>query len=282
MSLPVTIYTPESPLRNPTRLVGEMFRDLKASRELAWRLFVRNIRAQYRQSLLGYIWAFLPPIATSLAFMYLNSQSIVNVGDTGMPYPAFVLIGTTLWQTFVDSINAPIKMVQTSRAMLTKINFPREALLLAGCGEVVFNFLIRSLIVLVAMIWFHIVPTAAIALAPVGFLALMAFGTMVGLLLTPAGILYQDIGRGLTIVTSFWMLLTPVVYPASRNGAAAFLAKWNPVSPLVTTTRDWLTGGQMAHIPAFILVTVVSIVLLLCGWVLYRLALPHLISRIGN
>ena len=40
--LPTTVYTPESPLRQPLTLLGDMVRDLLASRELAWRLYVRD------------------------------------------------------------------------------------------------------------------------------------------------------------------------------------------------------------------------------------------------
>ena len=38
----LTVYTPESELRSPGRLLRAMFRDLLASRELAWRLLVRD------------------------------------------------------------------------------------------------------------------------------------------------------------------------------------------------------------------------------------------------
>ena len=53
------VYTPESQIRHPLKLLKSMIFDLKASRELAWRLFVRNISALYRQTALGYFWAFL-------------------------------------------------------------------------------------------------------------------------------------------------------------------------------------------------------------------------------
>ena len=76
--LPVIIYTPESQMRSPRRLIRDMFRDLKASSELAWRLFIRDIAAQYRQSLLGVFWAFLPPIVMGLIFIILQSKKIVN------------------------------------------------------------------------------------------------------------------------------------------------------------------------------------------------------------
>jgi lipopolysaccharide transport system permease protein len=61
-----------------------MGRDLLASRELAWRLLVRNLSAQYRQSWLGYAWAFLPPLFTTAIWVFLQSQQVLGVGDTGM------------------------------------------------------------------------------------------------------------------------------------------------------------------------------------------------------
>src|ERR1051326_8604245 len=140
----LTIYTPESPLRHPARLAREMWRDLAGSRELAWRLFIRDTSAIYRQSFLGYLWAFLPPIATTLTFTFLNSQSILNIGATPIPYAAFVMIGTLLWQTFLDALNSPLRAVNASRAMLTKVNFPREALILSGTADVVFNTVVRA------------------------------------------------------------------------------------------------------------------------------------------
>jgi lipopolysaccharide transport system permease protein len=116
-----------------------MWRDLVASRELAWRLMVRDISAQYRQSLLGIFWAFLPPIAMAVVFVILHSRKLINISDTEIPYPAFAMFGTVLWQVFVDSLNAPLKTVTTAKAMLAKINFPKEALVLSAMGQTLFN-----------------------------------------------------------------------------------------------------------------------------------------------
>ena len=145
-NLPLVVYTPESQMRSPGRLVRSMWQDLKASRELAWRLFVRDISALYRQSLLGVFWAFLPPIVMGLAFIILQSKKVVNFGETDIPYPVFVLVGTTLWQVFTESLNAPLKSVTTAKPMLAKINFPREALIVSAFYQVLFNLLIKSLV----------------------------------------------------------------------------------------------------------------------------------------
>ena len=157
--------TPDSALRHPWRLLREMFRDLLASRELAWRLFVRDISAKYRQSMLGYVWAFLPPVVATLTFSLLNRSGVLATGETGIPYPAYVMIGTLLWQVFADAINSPIKTVTASKAMLAKINLPREAILLSGVLEVLFNFLIRLVLLVILFICYGIVPPATAPLA---------------------------------------------------------------------------------------------------------------------
>lgn len=279
--LPEVVYTPDSQLRRPRELVCSMVSDLLASRELAWRLFVRNISARYRRSLLGYLWAFLPPIVTTLTWVFLNSQKILSVGETDIPYPAYVMVGTLLWQGFVDALNSPIKIITSSKSMLAKVNFPREALILAGLGEVLFNFTIRLALLLTVFVWFHIAVSPTIFLAPVGILALMALGLMFGILLTPLGVLYQDIGQGLTIITTLWFFVTPVVYPPPTRWPASLLAQFNPVSPLLLTTRELLTTGAVSQPGRFFLITSMTFVLILMGWVLYRLAMPHLIERIG-
>lgn len=276
------MYTPESAIRHPGKLLKEMFRDLFASRELAWRLFVRDFSARYRQSFLGYVWAFLPPIVGTFTFVLLNQSGILNVGDLSLPYPAYVMIGTLLWQVFADAINSPIKTVTAAKAMLAKINFPREAILVSGMLEVLFNFFIRLVLLAAIFIYYGIVPPATAPLAIAGIFAIFCLGFMIGILLTPIGLLYTDIGQALTMVLSFWMLFTPVVYSPPESGILAGLTLINPVSPLIVTTREWLAIGAAGNpLPAFI-VFAVTLILLFAGWLLYRLAMPILVERMGG
>ena len=105
MGLVETVYTSDSELRRPLRLLRSMFSDLVASRELAWRLFVRNVSARYRQTLLGYVWIVVPPLAATAAFAFLQAQGVLTAQPTDVPYPFYVLVGTGLWQVFADAIN---------------------------------------------------------------------------------------------------------------------------------------------------------------------------------
>lgn len=276
-----TVYSPDSELLNPGRLFSGMMSDLMASRELAWRLFVRNISAQYRQSLLGYFWAFIPPIFTTLIWVFLNSQNILDVGYTGMPYPLFVFTGTILWQTFADALESPLKMVSESKAMLAKINFPREALILTSVGLVLFNFSIRLVLLVSVFAWYEVSVPSTIFLVPLGVLSMVLFGLMVGILLTPFGVLYSDIGRTIAIATQAWFFLTPVIYPVPKASWAAALVNLNPVTPLLQTTREWMITGQSTQLSAFFGVTVGTFVFLFIGWIIYRIAMPHLIARMS-
>ncbi len=282
VELRATVYTPESPLRHPGRLLTEMFRDLRASRELAWRLFVRDTSAQYRQSILGYVWAFIPPLVASVPFIFLNSQGVVGIKNTAIPYPAYAMIGTIIWQVFADALASPLKTVTASKTMLARINFPREAILLSALGQVIFAFLIRVVLLVAVLVWFQITPPVTALLFPLGVLSLMMAGFMLGIAVTPIGILYTDVPQMIPIIAMFLMFLTPVLYPPPEGGVAALLGKWNPLSPLVNATRDWLTTGATTQLMAFVVVSAMIAVLLFVGWLIYRIALPHIIVRIGN
>jgi lipopolysaccharide transport system permease protein len=276
------IYTPESQLRRPIDLFKQMWRDLLASRELAWRLMVRDIKAQYRQSFLGIVWAFLPPIVMAVGFTLANDANVINVGETDIPYPAYVMFSTALWQTFVEALNGPVQAVTVAKPMLARVNFPRESLILAKVGEVFFNFAIKLILIVGLYVWFRISITWTAILVPVALIHLVIFGTFIGILLAPLGILYQDVSKGLTLFTGFWLFLTPVVYPVPSEGTFGLLVKLNPVTPLLVTARELATTGVISNPLEFWVVSVLSFVGLLLTWVTFRLAMPFVVERVSS
>lgn len=276
------IYTPESMLRHPVQLFRQMGRDLLASRELAWRLMVRDISAQYRQSFLGIAWAFLPPIVMAAGFTLAGEANVINVGATDLPYPAYVMFSTALWQTFVEALNGPVQAVTTAKPMLARVNFPREAIILAKLGEVFFNFAIKIILIVALFIWFRVPVSWTVILAPVALIHLILLGTFIGTLLSPLGVLYQDVSKALTMITGFWLFLTPVIYPVPSGGTFATLVKLNPVTPLLVTTRELATTGIISDPVGFWVVSAITLVGLLLTWVAFRLAMPYVIERVSS
>jgi lipopolysaccharide transport system permease protein len=280
--LEVRTYSADSELRHPAQLIRAMFHDLWSSRELAWRLFVRDLNAQYRQSLLGYLWVIVPPLASMLIWVFLNKNGIFNIDPPPVPYPVFVITGLVLWEAFVSSLNAPQNAMNSAMGLLTKINFPREALLVSAAGQVVFGISVRLLILVGVYTWFGIVPHATAWLAPLGLLGLMVLGFGMGLLLAPAVMLYQDFSRGLAILTGPWMLLTPVIYPSPKTFPGTLINWLNPVSPLLAGTRELITEGALSHAAAFVGVGLLSVVLFFMAWIFCRISMPHLIARMSS
>jgi lipopolysaccharide transport system permease protein len=279
--LPVATYTPASQVRSPAGLFVAMFRDLVASRDLAWRLTVRDISAQYRQSMLGLLWAFIPPLLSALLFIVLQQKRVVNIPDPGMPYALFVLVGTALWQTFADAVNAPLKVVTQAKPVLAKVNFPREALVLSALYQTLFGFLFKAILIVAVLVHFG-VPLrwqSLLALGPVFLLVWL--GTAIGLIVTPLGMLITDISLIVTFALQLAFFLTPVVYPPPQSFPYSLLATLNPVSPYLLASREMLARGTISNPAQVLAVTGLLVAGTFAGWVVYRVSMPIIIERIS-
>lgn len=280
--LNVTTYTPESRVRHPISLIKEMWRDLKASRELAWRLIIRDISAQYRQTVLGYFWAVFPPLVTSLVLVLMRGSKMLGVDVGGIPYTAYVLLGTVFFQLFVDALNAPLKVVTESKAILTKINLPREALILSGMGQVLFSFGIKIIMLVGVLIYYKVPVSWTTVFLPIPLTGLLLLGTMIGVLLIPVGLLYKDIQSSLLIVTQGLVFLSPVAYPPATGGTLGKIIALNPITPLLMSAKEVVLKGIPGNLTPFFIVFGITLGLLFIGWIIYRLALPIIIERIGQ
>jgi lipopolysaccharide transport system permease protein len=275
-------YSPRSELSEPKHFLKLALLDLKASRSIAWQLFRKNFISQYRQSFLGYLWIFLPPLTTALIWIFLYFTKIVDLGTTEIPYPLFVLTGVFLWQTFTESVTCPLQQLLNSKHLITKFKIPHEALVIAGLGSIIFNLLARLLILFLCILHFQIGFSLNLLLAPIGLAALILAGMAIGLLLTPLGMLYQDILNGIGIVLNVLFFLTPIIYPLPKLGFVANIVSLNPLTAVINTNRNWLTGGNLMPEFSFYVVVSVSIFVFFGSWLFYRLAKPYIIERISS
>lgn len=277
----IIIYTPESSLHNPSRMVREMICDLFSSYELAWQLATRDIRAQYRQAALGLLWAFILPLVYAATWLFLNSAGIITIKTTTVPYPIYVFTGTILWSIFMEAVNAPLQRTNAAKPMLAKIKFPREALILSGIYQTLFNASIKITVLLTVLFIAGILPGWHIVFFPFALLSLILTGTVLGLAMTPVGMLYTDVGKGLPLLMQFCMYLTPVVFPMPTNGWAVTFFHMNPLTPLILTARDLLTGYIPEYLGTFLFINGVMVLLLGMVWIIYRAAMPILIERMN-
>ena len=263
------------------QLLKASLNDIYTSRFLAKQLAIRDIKAQYRQSYLGIVWAFITPLSTALVWIILNNSGTVKVTDTGVPYPVFVFSGTLLWSIITESINLPMSSTNAAKGILSKINFPKEALILSGVYKMLSNSALKIALLLffigVYGVGFHL----SLLVFPLAFLGLIFFGVTIGLYITPIGMLYNDVGKIISLGLGFLMYVTPVVYGTPKDGLMKTLMELNPLTPLLMTTRNLAVGMPADYAMSYLVILLVCIPFFLLGLVFYRISIPILVERMS-
>lgn len=278
MPLQTRIYQKENKTKLG-RLLKESLSDIWKSRFLSRQLAERDIKAQYRQSYLGIIWAFITPLATAAVWIFLNLSGTIQLTDTGMPYPLYAFSGTLLWSIITESINAPTSSTNSAKGLLSKINFPKEALVVSGIYKLLFNSSVKIILLVVCIFLFGVGFHWSLLLLPLAILAAVMLGTTIGLIITPLGMLYTDVGKLISMGFSFLMYVTPVVYAIPDSGIMRTVMEWNPFTPVLLTTRDLLIGATPQFLGYYFLVMILCLPLFLLALLMYRISIPILIEH---
>ncbi|WP_242155195.1 ABC transporter permease [Aestuariivivens sediminis] len=278
MALETRVYQKENRLHFG-KLLKASLHDIYASRFLSKQLAIRDISAQYRQSYLGILWAFITPLVTALVWILLKNSGTVRLSPTGIPYPVYAFAGTLIWSIITDSINAPMASTNSAKGLLTKLNFPKEALVISGIYKLLFNSAIKVLLLVVFVFAFGIGFHWSLLLFPFILLGAVLIGTAIGLFITPFGMLYKDIGKLISFGLTFLMYVTPVVYAIPKDGVMKMVMTYNPLTPIILTTRDFVTGQHPEHLSYFLVVMGCCIPLFVIGLVFYRLSIPIIVER---
>ncbi len=274
------IYTPWSNTGFGPKVWARMFGELWFGRGLMWRLFLRDLSARYRQSVFGYVWAVMPAIVTTLVFTYLRLGGTLPIGETSFAYPAFLLLGLTVWQLFSTGLTRTAQSLANARAIIVHINFSRETLVIAAFGESVFNFLIRLILIVGVFAWYGIVPVWTTVFVPLILipLALMTIG--LGFLLALANGVFRDIANSLTLILMFAMFMAPVIYPPPTQGMKVLFNYLNPASPFIIATRDLVIDGTLSQPYGLLWMSVAGVVVFFAGWRVFNLAMTRVAERV--
>lgn len=263
-------------------LLKASIKDILLSRYLAMQLTKRDIKAQYRQSYLGIFWALLTPMATACVWIFLNGTGTIALSETGIPYPVYAFTGTLIWSIIVEAINNPIINTNAARNILTKIDFPKEALIVSGIYKLLFNSSIKVVLLLLLVLVYGVSLSWTILLFPLAIVGAILFGTSIGLLITPLGLLYKDIGKLLSFGLPLIMYITPVVYNVPKEGVMRTIMEMNPFTPIVLVARELIGTGALEYLGFYFWVLGLSVPTLFIGLVIYRLSIPIIIERLSS
>lgn len=277
----VRIYRPGQHLGWRFAIWREMASELVRSRELIWRLFLRDFTARYKQTVLGVSWAIIMPLVAVGTFVFLNRAGILNIGEVGIPYPAYALLGLTIWQLFAGGLVACSNAIVAGGSMVVKINFPKETLVIAALGQTLVATLVRLALLIIIFALYRLVPPWTTILFPISLVPLLLLTLGLGFLLSLLNALLRDVANIVTLATTFLLFLTPVLYPAPRTGLFAAVTKYNPLAALVTGARDLVVTGYLTQPTQFAWASALSVILFVLSWRVFHLAEVRMAERMG-
>jgi lipopolysaccharide transport system permease protein len=268
-------YSPTGIKRNGRDGWRLMVDELLRNRRLIWLLILRDLAVRYRQSILGYVWAVVPQLATAGIFAFLHATRVLPIGGTKIPYAAYALWGISVWQLFAGCLSSCTSSLVASGPLVTKVNFPREVLVIAALGQPVFDFLIRLVPIVAVFFWYGMIPSWETVFLPVVLLPVVLLALGLGLVLSIANLVIRDISNALGTALTIGMFATPVLYPAPVRWPFLLVNLLNPLSPLLTASQDLIAEGFLTKPEMFAAAGLLSFALVLVGWRVFRLTIPR-------
>lgn len=201
-----------------------------------------EIQAEFRRSFLGLGWLIIAPLIAVAVWILLNGAGVIDPGATSMPYPAYVLLSTSIWGFFAEAYLRCGRLLESYGRLLINTPFPVETLLAQAVIVHLIRFVIPLGLNLIVLLVFRVRLTPTALLFPFALLPLLLLGCGLGLLITPLRIIATDISRVSDEGVRLLMYLTPIVYaPKVEVSFLANIISLKPLTYLVGFSRNLLT-----------------------------------------
>ncbi|MCC6453675.1 MAG: ABC transporter permease [Caldilineaceae bacterium] len=250
-------------------------RELFRYRDLIRNLVVSEVKTRYKNSVLGFVWSLLNPLAMMLVFSVVfgvlwPNQEVRN-------YPIFLLCGLLPWNFFSASVVSSLNSVLNNGNLVKKVYFPREVLPIAAVLAQLVNFLLALVVLFAALIIFRTNFSPWLWTLPLIILIQTCFTLGIGLVLSTLQVFYRDTQLVMEVVMLAWFFLTPVLYRAAQLPefykvgelnlpVQRILYILNPMASLINVYRDLLYNGYRTDIDFFIRTTLTALVALAFGY----------------
>lgn len=212
-------------------------RELYQYRALLWSLTIRELKARYRASVLGFLWTFLNPtlnmIVYAVVFGYLMKSAQAA-------YPYFLFIALLPWIFFATSVGNGASSVSDRRDLLTKVRFPAQVLPATVVATNLLNYLLSlPLLIGLGILYGHWPTWHVVFFFP---LVLVQTVFILGLtyLVSAFNVALRDLQHIVLNVMQMLFFLTPVVWAASSVPAKyrELMNYGNPMAALVNAYRS--------------------------------------------
>jgi lipopolysaccharide transport system permease protein len=215
----------------------------------------------------------VPQIFTVGAFAILNAWRVVPMGKTTIPYVIYAAWGISVWQLFAGCLSACTTSLAAAGSLVSKINFSREAIVIAAVGQPIFDFLVRLLPVVAVFAWYGFKPSWSLILMPLVLIPVIFLAVGLGFILSIINLAIRDAGNALGSALMVGMFLTPVLYPPPVRWPFTLINVVNPLSPLLSATQDLIAVGTLRRPHSVFVACLLAAVVLFIGWRVFHLTI---------
>lgn len=252
-------------------------------RELVRNLVLRDLKARYKNSVLGFVWSLLNPLLMMLVFTVVFTVMLPTNIER---FPVFILCGLLPWNWFSGSVSGAVHTIVGNATLIKKVYFPREALPLSLILSNAVNFLLALLVLFPLMLAFHTPLTPWLLFLPLLILVQAIFTLGVALLLSTVNVFFRDTAVIMEVLLQAWFFLTPVVYEMKVLPEHKLIAGYdievrrlayilNPMGSLIANYRDILYWGLPPGLDFLLRTAVTSLVVLLLGYLVFSHFAPQ-------
>jgi lipopolysaccharide transport system permease protein len=240
-------------------------KELWDHREVVYFLAWRDIKARYKQTILGATWAIIQPLTTMIIFSLIFGR-LAKMPSDGIPYPIFAFAALLPWSFFAASV-AKASSSLAGSGIVSRIYFPRLAMPLSAVLANVVDFVLGFVVLLLMMVYFHVTPTINIIWLPLLLLLAFASAFGVSMVLGAMNVQFRDVQHALPFLIQAWMFATPVAYPASLITDPFWRSIYalNPMVGVVEGFRWALLGADTAPYSMMMVSGLVAVVLVVGG-----------------
>ncbi len=233
-------------------------------------LIKREIKARYKQSILGYAWVVLVPLI-NLVVMSVVFSFFIKVPTGGIPYPMFLFVALVPWTFTANAIFQATKSVLENKTIITKVYLPREVFPIGAIGAKIIDFSLSLIVVLIFMFYYKMPLFSTILYLPLIFLVHLLLVTGISFVLSALNVFYRDIENLLGVILTAWMYLTPVVYPQELVPEKYLpIFNLNPMTPIINSYRNIVLYNQAPPLPSFIYTSLWAVTIFIFGYWFFK------------
>lgn len=237
---------------------------------LLWAITSRDIRARYRRTIFGPLWAVLQPLMLMVVFTTL--RGVLEIPSDGIPYLIFSYSALTPWTFFANSVSRCGPSIISNASIIKKTAVSRELFPMVAITTAAFDGLMSGLILAGMMVWYQVsVGVSLVLWLPilVSLTALFALG--VGMFFAALGVYRRDVLQVNAFILQLWIYLTPIIYPLSEVPEKwQTLYKLNPMVGILEGFRSILARGEAPDVDLLLWSLPGIALALLIAWPVFR------------